>query len=364
MTPSVLYRDEIFTQEASERFWSKVDRTPGHGPNGECWIWKGCADKLGYGRLTVRPHRFVAHRAAWLLFAGEISSSMEVMHKCDFPSCVRPGHLHLGTHRQNMVDCRSKGRHGYGKVYGELVGNHKLSAEQVREIRSLYGHLRSGYAEIGLRYGVCATHVGYIIRRQVWKDDSDIPSKQVTPKKKGIGNVAVREPMEQPADTSIRFIPLTQGQHAIVDAADYDYLMQWSWFAKFCKCSNSFYALRNLRKSDGRTGLISMHRQIMGLYHGDPHTVDHVDPTATLDNRRSNLRIATRGQQNSNRGRISTNTSGFKGVGKRPGRDLWYAQIASGGKKIYLGQFDRPEKAYAAYCVASERRHGEFAPLI
>jgi len=87
--------------------------------------------------------------------------------------------------------------------------------------------------------------------------------------------------------------------------------------------------------------------------------VDHVDGNG-LDNRRSNLRLATASQNQCNQRRSSANSSGFKGVtwcrkGKR-----WKARIKVNKVLKHLGTFTSPEAAYAAYCAASERFHGEF----
>src|ERR1043165_3940616 len=86
--------------------------------------------------------------------------------------------------------------------------------------------------------------------------------------------------------------------------------------------------------------------------------VDHIDGNG-LNNRRSNLRLATYAQSSMNRGRNIKNSSGYKGVDLKDGK--WRAEIQVSRKKVYLGRFSTPEEAYAAYCEAAKKYHGEFA---
>ena len=106
-----------------------------------------------------------------------------------------------------------------------------------------------------------------------------------------------------------------------------------------------------------------MHRHILGLERGDRRTGDHIDHTRTLDNTDENLRIATRLQQNVNQGLTKRNTSGYKGIWWCARERKWVARIQIGRKKIWIGRFDTAEEAYAAYCEAAKKYHGEFANL-
>ncbi len=100
-----------------------------------------------------------------------------------------------------------------------------------------------------------------------------------------------------------RLIPLTKGQFAKVDTADYDWLMQWKWCATWVQSTNSYYAMRSVRigpRCENKKRPVLMHRQILGLEPGNPLTGDHIWHD-TLDNRRSQLRVATQMENNKNK---------------------------------------------------------------
>jgi hypothetical protein len=81
------------------------------------------------------------------------------------------------------------------------------------------------------------------------------------------------------------------------------------------------------------------------------------------DTRWRNLRLADDSKNNANKRIQINNTSGFKGItwGKRARK--WRAQIRASGKCYHLGFFAQPWQAYAKYCLAARRHHGEFARL-
>lgn len=90
------------------------------------------------------------------------------------------------------------------------------------------------------------------------------------------------------------------------------------------------------------------------------HCVDHVNGDAA-DNRWSNLRETTQSENLFNMGAHKDNKTGFKGVCQRKTGGKFIAQIQAHGKPRWLGEFDTPEEAHAAYCKAAAELHGNFA---
>jgi hypothetical protein len=98
-----------------------------------------------------------------------------------------------------------------------------------------------------------------------------------------------------------------------------------------------------------------LHRYLLGF---PAMSVDHIDGN-TLDNRRSNLRIATPTLSNANTGVRSDSTVGFKGV-RRNGKKF-SAGVSIAGERIHLGTFDTPQEAALAYDAEAIKRFGPFA---
>lgn len=111
------------------RFWAKVDKTPGLGPNGDCWLWKGRRNGHGYGEIKVAGVYRAAHRIA-LFGVDNLKTRLFACHHCDNPQCVRPEHLFAGEAVDNIRDMFLKGRAGN-------VGatTRKLTDDDVRAIR-------------------------------------------------------------------------------------------------------------------------------------------------------------------------------------------------------------------------------------
>lgn len=164
-----------------------------------------------------------------------------------------------------------------------------------------------------------------------------------------------------PSEESYRLIPLSQKQFAIVDTEDFEWLSKWRWHALWNPCTNSFYAARNiaLPGRDRKFVKFRMHRVILGLEHGDKRQGDHMDGN-TLNNRRSNLRIATPQENNWNRSLRKTSLTGIKGVTWDKRSEKWMAQIWIDGKNVKLGRFATAKEAQRAYQLRAEEAFGDF----
>lgn len=149
------------------------------------------------------------------------------------------------------------------------------------------------------------------------------------------------------------YVALTKGYEAIIDACDVPLVEGRNWYAQVCR--RGVYAARS-EFVDGQQRCVLMHRSISGA--PDGQDVDHRDLNG-LNNRRKNLRIATRGENQGNRGANANNAVRVKGV-RRAGRG-YVAEIEREGRRFYLGTFDTAAEAGAAYLGAARVLFGEFA---
>lgn len=149
------------TPPLRERFWSKVDIRS----DSECWPWLAAIRKQGegYGAFWYRGRHHPAHRMAWILTHGNYAPGLVVCHRCDNPPCCNPGHLFLGTPRQNNDDKVKKRRH----VFGARVVTARLTDNDVRAIRAARGHITG--AALAVEYGITRAHVYDIWRRKSWE---------------------------------------------------------------------------------------------------------------------------------------------------------------------------------------------------
>jgi Autographiviridae endonuclease len=132
-------------------------------PNSGCFIWTGyCHPRNGYGHFGSGPS-VLAHRMSWEMNRGGIPKGLYVLHRCDTPCCVNPDHLFLGTQKENIDDCRIKGR--LNKPAGSRHVNAKLTESQALKIK----YSSEPNTVLGLRYGVSPGLVGNIKHSRGWK---------------------------------------------------------------------------------------------------------------------------------------------------------------------------------------------------
>lgn len=79
-------------------------------PMSGCWLWFQSQIGTGYGDFRLDHKHYLAHRASYEVYKGEIPKGMHVLHKCDTRCCVNPDHLFLGTNLDNIQDSVKKGR--------------------------------------------------------------------------------------------------------------------------------------------------------------------------------------------------------------------------------------------------------------
>jgi hypothetical protein len=149
----------------------------------------------------------------------------------------------------------------------------------------------------------------------------------------------------------VKTLTLSNGEETYIDDADFALVGSISWSA--CKRYHCTYAINT------KHGYL--HRLVAAA--NKEHEVDHIDGNG-LNNQRSNLRCATRSQNQHNRGKYSNNTSGFKGVTWMKTTGQWKASIKLNNKQFCLGSYKEPSEAYAAYCAGAEALHGNFARTV
>lgn len=76
--------------------------------------------------------------------------------------------------------------------------------------------------------------------------------------------------------------------------------------------------------------------------------VDHIDRNP-FNNTTKNLRLATKSENNHNKGITKQNTSGYKGVTYDRSNKKWIARVRAGTKRIHCGHFKTKEEAAMAY---------------
>lgn len=146
----------ILTILQTARFWSNIDVRE----DNECWEWKRSVDSKGYGTVRLNGKTQAAHRIAYSLAYGEITSEA-IRHTCDNEKCCNPLHLIEGSHAENVADRVIRNR----SAIGQKNGRAKLTLEQVKEIIMS----QESTATLAIKYGVAKRTIQMARNGENWK---------------------------------------------------------------------------------------------------------------------------------------------------------------------------------------------------
>jgi hypothetical protein len=167
------------------------------------------------------------------------------------------------------------------------------------------------------------------------------------------GCARVRAPFQHPDLPGVSLVPLTRGMAALIDECDAEFVGKRLWCANASR--GAYYARAGSRKP------VWLHRFLWSLWGmPDAPEIYHINGNS-LDNRRGNLRGVTHRQNGQNKGG-HPNKFGLRGVAQNGRR--FCGQIVIDKKRHFLGNFDTPEEAHAAYVKAAKEAYGEFAAVV
>jgi hypothetical protein len=176
------------------------------------------------------------------------------------------------------------------------------------------------------------------------------------PSRKPHWNEHPRTAPEPPSIPGTRWLPLTRGQFALIDAADYPLVCEMAWCLHPMRCTT--YAVSGTGLKGKR---VYLHRLLMDA--PSEMQVDHIDGNG-LNCRRSNLRIVSCQQNRFNTGKTnSVVTSRFMGVSWDKTRGKWRATAKRDRRHLYIGRYATEEQAARAYDAKARELFCEFARL-
>lgn len=158
----------MLSDRDATRFWSKVRIVDGQD---SCWLWTAYTES-GYGRFKLDNKHVLAHRLSYQMAnGGVIDNTLDVLHTCDTPQCVRPKHLYQGDASQNNQDSISRGRYGHDKFFAagrSQSHTKKLSVEDAERVVAVYAAEHPTHAELAAMFGVSAGTISNILRGVHW----------------------------------------------------------------------------------------------------------------------------------------------------------------------------------------------------
>lgn len=188
------------SQQDINRFWSKVDKTPGQGTMGTCWLWTAGvrSKKTGqdYGAFAINRVNYPAPRVAYFICHGEDLGDFQACHACDTPLCCNPTDIFKGTQKDNREDAVAKNRvckgddvwsrkfpdrvmrgdnhtsrlHPERLKRGEASGCSKLNDAKVRAMRRLFDSGKvTDFHALGRMFDVSNVQATNVCRRVHWR---------------------------------------------------------------------------------------------------------------------------------------------------------------------------------------------------
>lgn len=149
---------------------------------------------------------------------------------------------------------------------------------------------------------------------------------------------------------------LKNGEFTTVDDYGFELLQKFKWN----KNSRGYVVTYVWDSNTQKSKVIRLHRFLMNP--PEDLLVDHIDGNP-LNNLRANLRVCTSSQNQMNRNREKTNSSGFKGVSWYNPSKKWHVVIGINGKNKHIGYFNNRIHAARAYDEHAKKLHGQFAKL-
>lgn len=142
------------------------------------------------------------------------------------------------------------------------------------------------------------------------------------------------------------------GQKFLIDIDDLGKVKNYCW-----RIERNDYVIANSR--NGTNKIIWLHRLIMNATNENVY-VDHKNWNKR-DNRKCNLRLATKSENNINIKRKKNNTSGYTGVCLNKRNNKYAARISKNGVRTFLGSFDSFEEAVIARHEAEIKIHEDWS---
>lgn len=134
----------------------KVDSATG------CWEWQGAKLPKGYGKTYYDGRYCLAHRVMYAVHNGP--TELSVLHRCDNPSCVNPGHLFAGTAADNTADMIGKER---DRIVSDRHSQAKLNMQKARDIRCRHSNGEKP-ANLAREFGVSPQAVHNLLAGRSW----------------------------------------------------------------------------------------------------------------------------------------------------------------------------------------------------